>query len=181
VRRTSIRVLVTVAVGATIAGLFVLRLLATHGYHSMSVAWIEYVAIVALAAFIFWLGWTVRSYQRGKRPNLDPLRAARTFVLAKSGAFTGAILNGRYLAAVLEVVHDLDVESQRRRAISALVAVACSLILTVASLLAERFCRLPPVDGDTRGGSSGTTDRPRPGDAVQARTAHVAGTQSGSL
>ncbi len=147
-RRTSIRVLALTAAGVALAGLAVLRVLDVRGLRLGPVAWIEDVAILALAALIFWLGWTVRAYQKGNRPDLDPIRAARTFVLAKAGALTGAILTGRYLASVLVVVGNLDVASQRDRAIGAGIAMLCSIVLTVVALVAERFCELPPPDDD---------------------------------
>jgi hypothetical protein len=159
VRRTSIRLLLVVAVGAAGVSLFVIRALAAHGTRLPPVAWIEDAAIAALAVFIFWLGWSVRAYQKGKRPTLDPLRAARTLVLAKSGALTGAILTGRYLATVLDVTRDLAIESQRAKAIAAGIAVLCSLALVVASLLAEKFCQLPPLGDDPAEGQPGLGPR----------------------
>ena len=124
------------------------RALGAQGYRLPPVAWIEYVAILALAGLIFWLGWTVRAYQKGAKPNLDPLRAARTFVLAKAGALTGALLTGRYLASLLDVVGDLGIPSQRDRAVAAGIAAACSVVLTVVGLVVEKFCELPPPEDD---------------------------------
>lgn len=147
-RRTSIRVLLLTVVAVTGVGLLVVRALDAQGHRLPPVAWIEYVAILALAGLIFWLGWTVRAYQKGSKPDLDPLRAARTFVLAKAGALTGAILAGRYLASLLDVVGDLDIPSQRERAVAAGVAVVCSVLLTAAGLAAEKFCELPPPEDD---------------------------------
>ncbi len=162
-RRTSIRVLLLVLVGVTLVGAVVLRALEAQGVRLAPVAWVEYVAILALAALIFWMGWQVRAYQKGKKPNLDPLRAARTFVLAKAASLTGAILAGRYLAAVLDVVGDLDIESQRRRAIAAGIATLCSLALTVVGLVVEKFCELPPTDDESAKPSRGTDPEPLAG------------------
>lgn len=147
-RRTPIRVLLLTAVAVTGVGLLVLRALAAQGHRLAPVAWIEDVAILALAGLIFWLGWTVRAYQKGSKPNLDPLRAARTFVLAKAGALTGAILTGRYLASLLDVIGDLGIASQRERAVTAGIAAACAVVLTIIGLVAEKFCELPPPEDD---------------------------------
>ena len=147
-RRTSVRVLVLVFAGVTLVGTVVLRALAAQAVRLAPVAWIEWVAILALAAVIFWMGWAVRAFQKGRKPDLDPIRAARTYVLAKAAALTGAILAGRYLAEVLEVAGDLDIASQRHRAIAAGIAVLCSVALTVVGLLVERFCQLPPPEDD---------------------------------
>ncbi|ACZ31989.1 hypothetical protein Xcel_2983 [Xylanimonas cellulosilytica DSM 15894] len=147
-RRTSIRVLLLTVAGVTVLGLLVMRVLDAQGYRLPPVPWIEDVAILLLAGLIFWLGWAVRAYQKGRKPNLDPLRAARTFVLAKAGSLTGAILTGRYLATLLVVVGDLGIAAQRERAVAAGVAALCSVALTVVGLVAEKFCELPPPDDD---------------------------------
>jgi hypothetical protein len=147
-RRTSIRVLILTAAGVTLLATAVFRILAGQGVTLPPIAWIEDVAILALAGLIFWMGWAVRAYQKGDRPDLDPLRAARTFVLAKAGALTGAILVGRYLAAFLDVVGDLDVASQRARAVAAAVAFVCAVVLCVVGLVVEKFCQLPPPEDD---------------------------------
>ncbi|QAY63669.1 DUF3180 domain-containing protein [Xylanimonas allomyrinae] len=146
--RTPLRVLVLTAVGVTGVAALVMRALATTGARLPRVAWVEWIAILALAALIFWMGWAVRAYQKGTRPNLDPVRAARTFVLAKAAALTGAILAGRYLAAVLDVVGDLGIPSQRDRALAAGVAVVCSVVLTVVGVVVEKFCELPPPEDE---------------------------------
>jgi hypothetical protein len=146
--RTPLRVVILTAVGVALVGTLLLRALSAQGVRLPEVTWVEYVAILALGALIFWMGWAVRSYQKGKKPDLDPLRAARTFVLAKAAALTGAILTGRYLAAFLDVVDDLDIASQRSRAIAAAIAVLCSVALTVVGLVVEKFCEIPPPDDD---------------------------------
>lgn len=142
-QRTSIRVLALWAVAVTALGALVLRILSDRGIRTQ-VAWVEYLAILALAAFILYLGWGVRAYQKGNKPSLDPIRAARTFLLAKSAALTGAILLGRYLAAVLATVGDLDITAQRDRAVAAAIGAGCALTLGVVGLVVERFCQLPP-------------------------------------
>ncbi|WP_159793884.1 DUF3180 domain-containing protein [Puerhibacterium puerhi] len=147
-RRTSIRTLAAVVLGIAVVGAVVGRALAAQGVHLPAVAWVEDVAILALAVVIFWMGWAVRAYQRGDRPDLDPIRAARTFVLAKAGALTGAILAGRYLATVLGLLGDLDIASQRGRVLAAAVAALCAVVLSAVGLVVEKFCELPPPDDE---------------------------------
>ena len=148
-RRTPVRSLVVVLVGVAAIGWLVLRALETRGIHLPIVPWLVDVAILVLAGAIFWSGWTVRAYQKGKRPSLDGLRAARTLVLAKAAALTGALLGGWYLAQVLVVLGDLAIEPRRDRAVAAGIAVLCSVVLAVVGLVAERFCELPPSDEDS--------------------------------
>lgn len=158
-RRTSVRTLVLVAVATAVVGWFVVRLLQSRGTLLPAVPWVVDVTVVALAAGVFWAGWTVRAYQQGKRPSLDAIRAARTFVLAKAAALTGALLAGWYGAQVLVTLPDLAIDAFRDRAVAAGVAVVCAVVLALVGLVAERFCQLPPEDHE---GGEGTTTREDP-------------------
>ncbi|MBD8079123.1 DUF3180 domain-containing protein [Cellulosimicrobium arenosum] len=157
-RRTSGWNLLLVVVATATAAWLVVRGLEGRGVHLPQVPWIVDVALLALAGVVLWSGWTVRSYQQGKRPSLDAIRAARTFVLAKAASLTGALLVGWYGAQVLVVLPDLAIEPRRDRAVAAGIAVLCAVVLSVAGLVAERFCQLPPSDGEggrTRDGARG--------------------------
>jgi hypothetical protein len=145
-RRTSVGLLAAVAAVVAVGGAGLLRLLESRGVYLPAVAWVEDVAILALAGGIFWAGWAVRAYQKGDKPDLDPLRAARTFVLAKAGALTGALLAGRYVASVLVVLGQLHIEARRDQAVAAAVAAVCAVVLCVVGLVVEKFCQLPPPD-----------------------------------
>lgn len=156
-RRTPVLSLVAVLVGIAVVGWPLLRALEANGVYLPRVPWLVDLAIVALAGVVFWFGWTVRAYQKGDRPSLDGLRAARTLVLAKAAALTGALLGGWYLAQVLLVLPDLAIEPRRDRAIAAAVAVVCAVGLSVVGVVVERFCQLPPPDGeehDTNGSTA---------------------------
>ncbi|PJI93944.1 DUF3180 domain-containing protein [Luteimicrobium subarcticum] len=151
-RRTSVGVLVVLAVVAALVGWVVVGALESRGTFLPRVPWVVDVAIVLLAGAVFWAGWGVRAYQKGDRPRLDGIRAARTFVLGKAAAVTGSVLVGWYLGQVLPALGDLDVEARREKAIAAGVAALAALVLAVAGHVVERFCELPPTDGDERGG-----------------------------
>lgn len=159
-RRTPVRSLVAVLVGVAVVGWLVLRAFETRGVYLPVVPWLVDIAIVALAGAIFWSGWVVRSYQKGKRPSLDGVRAARTLVLAKAAALTGALLGGWYLAQVLVVLGDLAIEPRRDRAVAAGIAVLCSVVLAVVGLIVEKFCELPPRDEDHAGSDQGESPAP---------------------
>lgn len=152
-RRTSVRTLLLVAVVTAAVGWLVVRFVEGRGTYLPAVPWVVDVAIVALAAGVFWAGWAVRAYLKGRRPGLDPIRAARTFVLAKAAALTGALLAGWYGAQVLAALPDLAIEARRDRAVAAGVAVVCALVLAAVGLLVERFCQLPPPGDDDEPGA----------------------------
>ncbi|MFI6425702.1 DUF3180 domain-containing protein [Promicromonospora sp. NPDC050880] len=159
-RRTPIGSLVAVLVAVAVVGWLVLRSLEGRGVYLPVVPWLVDVAILALAGAIFWAGWGVRAYQKGKRPTLDGIRAARTLVLAKAAALTGALLGGWYLAQVLLVLGDLAIEPRRDRAVAAGVAVLCSVALAVVGLVVEKFCELPPSDKDRASSDEGESPAP---------------------
>ena len=147
-RRTSLLGLLAVVAAMTLVCLALRSVLRGQGQHLAATQWVEWLAMLVLAGLILWQGLTVRAYVAGKKPNLDGIRAARTLVLAKSGAVTSALLAGWYLAGVLSVIGDWQYPSQRHRAIAAGIAVVCAAILMLVSLLVEGMCRIPPSDTD---------------------------------
>jgi hypothetical protein len=159
-RRTPIGSLIAVLVAVAVVGWLALRALEARSVYLPVVPWVVDVAILGLAGLVFWAGWAVRSYQKGKRPSLDGLRAARTLVLAKAAALTGALLGGWYLAQVLVVLGDLAIEPRRDRAVAAGIAVLCSVVLAAVGLVVEKFCELPPSDKDRAGSDEGESPAP---------------------
>ena len=150
--RTKISVLAIVAAGTLAVTWGLLVLLERQGTHLGPVPWVMGPVLVVLAAVVLWMAWAVRAYQRGRRPSLDPLRAARTVALAKAAALTGALLFGWYGGQLLLTLGRLQFESQQNRALSAGTAVLCAIVLSVAGVVAERFCQLPPPSDGTPAG-----------------------------
>ncbi len=142
--RTRVTTLLLVALATVAVGWAVIRVAENTGARTPAVPWVVDAAILVFAAVVFRLGWTVRAYQQGRRPSLNAIRAARTFVLAKSTALAGALLAGWYLAQVLLVVGDLAIEAQRTKALAAGIAVVCAVLLAVIGMVVEAFCQLPP-------------------------------------
>lgn len=144
--RTRVRTLLLVAVLATAVGWLVVRALGSRGVVLPQVPWLMVAVLVLIAAVVLAMGWSVRQYLRGKHPTLDPIRAARTAVLAKASCYTGALLAGWYAAQVLDVLRDLGIEAQRDRAVTAGLAVLGALVLASAGLVVEWMCRIPPPE-----------------------------------
>lgn len=145
--RASTLALVATATGALTWGL--LRLAEGRGTHLAPVLWVVGPALLVLAGLVLWAASVVRAYLRGRRPTLDPLRAARAAALAKAASLTGALLTGWYAGQVLLALPHLQVESQQGRAWSAGSATVGAVLLVVSGLVAERFCQLPPPsDGE---------------------------------
>ena len=130
--------------GAGAVSWFVWSAVLGRGGLPPDVPWTVAGVLLVLAVLVLRLGLQVRQYQRGKKPDLDPIRAARTAVLGKASAFSGAVLVGWYGAQVVVLVLDLANEHLRAAALSAGGATLGALVLAVVGLLVERFCRLPP-------------------------------------
>lgn len=161
-QRTCVRTLLLVAAATTGLGWLVVRALASRGWTLPQVPWLMVAVLVLIAAVVLGMGWSVRQYLRGKHPTLDPLRAARTAVLAKAACYTGALLTGWYAAQVLDVLGDLGIEAQRERALSAGLAVLGAVVLAVAGLVVEWICRVPPSPDPEQAGGPAPDAAPGP-------------------
>jgi hypothetical protein len=105
--------------------------------------------MAAIAVSVLALAWPVRQWNRGRRDRaLDPLRAARAAVLAKAASHCGALVSGWYLGQALVLVSDLAIEPRKDRFVLAVVAVLAALVVVVAGLVAEHWCRLPEDKSD---------------------------------
>lgn len=136
--------LVLAGLGAGVVSWFVWTAVIGRGGLPPSVPWMVAAVLLVLAGIVLRLGLAVRQYQRGKKPELSALRAARTAVLAKASAYTGAMLAGWYAAQTLVLLVDLANEPLRAGALSAGGATLASVVVAVVGLVVERFCRLPP-------------------------------------
>ena len=107
------------------------------------------VLLVVMGGLVLWLARPVRRYLAGRATtSLDPLRAARTVVLAQAAALTGAAAAGWYAGQLAVVATDLSLEANRLRILPLLAHVLAALALAVAGLVAQRWCRIDPHDED---------------------------------
>jgi len=147
-RRTRWQTLASITAVVTVGAWLVLRVLEGQGMTPPPVPWSVVLVCLVISAVVLRMGWAVRQFLRGRRPDLDPLRAARTAVLAKASCHTGSLLLGWYLAQVLLVLPDLDIEPRRERAVAAAVAAAGAAVLAVVGLVVEHMCQVPPPSDD---------------------------------
>lgn len=111
--------------------------------------WFGIGLLVAMAVFVTVMAWPVRRYLHGQatRP-LDPLRAARVVVLAQAAALTGAAATGWYAGQLAVVLGGLDLMANRDRLLSLGLAVLAGLLLAVAGLVGQHWCRVEPPSDD---------------------------------
>lgn len=107
------------------------------------------VLLVVMAALVLWLARPVRRYLQGRATtSLDPLRAARTVVLAQAAALTGSAAAGWYAGQLVVVLTDLSLVANRSRILPLALLMAAGLALATAGLVAQRWCRVDPRDED---------------------------------
>ncbi|UZN04014.1 DUF3180 domain-containing protein [Cellulomonas sp. S1-8] len=143
------RTLVLLAAGVAAVTWWAMRLTVGRGAATPpDIPWLVVAVELVIAGVVLSMGWAVRQYQRGKRPTLDPVRAARTAVLAKASCYTGALLTGWYGGQALSLLTDADVPGSTTLAAAAGVAVLGAVVLAVVGLVVEHWCRVPPPAGD---------------------------------
>lgn len=87
-----------------------------------------------------------------KKIMLDPILAARTLVLAQACAFAGTVLLGWHAGIFLDQLRVWTLRSDQSITWLALAMGGGGLVMIGVGLLVERFCRIPPEDGDTGSG-----------------------------
>lgn len=139
---------VLIALVATAASWLLLDTWTGSGREPLPLPWTAIAGTAALAAAVVSLGLPVRRWVAGSRDRaLDPLFAARAFVLAKAAVYGGAVLAGWYAGQALALLPDV-VGSRRTKLVLALVAVVAAAAVSVAGLVVQRWCRVPPDDDD---------------------------------
>ncbi|HET7399457.1 MAG TPA: DUF3180 domain-containing protein [Intrasporangium sp.] len=141
--------LVLAAVATTLVGWLGLRWWVSGGGVPADPPWIGAVVMLFLAGGLLGAGWQVKKVRDGAAErHISPLRAARTLVLGQAGALTGALLVGWYVAHVLVLLPDSDVESQRGRIWPFLVHAGIAVLLAVAGMLVQWMCRVRRRDDE---------------------------------
>ena len=156
---SGIRVTTLVLAGLTmtIVAWLVLRWVSAGGTGLPDPGWVAIAVMVFLGAGLLVAGWQVRKVRDGVGDgSVTPIRAARTLVLAQAAALTGSVLVGWYAANALVLLPDADVESQRGRIWPFVVHAVVALLLSVAGMTVQRWCRVRPREDEEEGNGNGS-------------------------
>ena len=85
---------------------------------------------------------------RRGRTHVEPLVAARILGLAQASAVTGAIIAGLYLGQALALAPDAGYAGRGGMALRWAVAAVGAVLLTVAGLVVQAWCRVDDDDDD---------------------------------
>lgn len=125
-----------------------------------------------IVAITLILGIRILRWRNSNKPNsskkktlLDPLLAARTLVLAQACAYAGTVLLGWHVGIFLDQLRIWSLRSNQGITWLALAMAGGGLVMIVVGFLVERFCKIPPEDGDTNG-ADGKTGRSVRGEAT---------------
>ena len=145
---TRIRVLVAMLLGVAAVTWGVLQIMLDRGEVLPPLTWTapSFIALLAIVVLATALGLRARLDDPAKRPH--PLSMARMAVLGKASAHVGPIVGGLYAGYLLVLLPGLEIASRRDRSVLCLVALLASIGLSVAGLLLERACRVPPSGTD---------------------------------
>lgn len=146
-RITRIRVLGLIAAISAVLGWLVQRALTWSGMSRIDPQLALPIILVAAAVIVVILGIPIRRRLKGDPKPLNPFYATNVLMLAKSSALTGAVFFGASVgflifAFTLPVV---VVDDSTWMTIATGVA---GLVLSIAGLIVEHFCQLPPSDDD---------------------------------
>lgn len=109
------------------------------------------------------LGIRVLRWRNGKKKRvLNPILAAWTLVLAQACAYTGTVLLGWHAGVLIEELRLWNLRSNQDLTWQALAMAGGGLVMVVVGLVVERFCRIPPEDGDAESGHGVHGKRTKP-------------------
>jgi hypothetical protein len=125
------------------------RLYLNGGHLLGQVSWISTVLLVAMAILVVAAGLPVRRFLRGETgKSLNPMRAARTLVLAQAAALTGACVFGWYAAQAAHAWGDVSLPGYTALLWRLLGVCGGAVLLAAAGMLTQRMCRVDPPQDD---------------------------------
>ena len=155
--------LLAIGVGVALAGYFATLLTTRYGLSTPVLPLTGLVTMGVIVVLTLVLGIRVLRWRNGKKKKmLNPILAAWTLVLAQACAYTGSVLLGWHAGIFLDQLRLWNVRSTQGLTWQALAMAGGGLIMVVMGVVVERFCRIPPEDGDADGGQGVPEKRGKP-------------------
>ena len=155
--------LLAIGVGVALAGYFATLLTTRYGLSTPVLPLTGLVTMGVIVVLTLVLGIRVLRWRNGKKKKmLNPILAAWTLVLAQACAYTGSVLLGWHAGIFLDQLRLWSVRSTQGLTWQALAMAGGGLIMVVMGVVVERFCRIPPEDGDADGGQGVPEKRGKP-------------------
>ncbi len=157
-------VLLVIGVGLAVAGWFATLMAARYSLATPVLPLTGLITMGVIVVTTLVLGIRVLRWRNGKKKKmLNPILAAWTLVLAQACAYTGAMLLGWHAGIFMDQLRLWNVRSGQAITWQTLTMAGGGLAMIVVGLVVERFCRIPPEDGDAEGtpGMSGKRGKPK--------------------
>jgi lysylphosphatidylglycerol synthetase-like protein (DUF2156 family) len=163
VKLTNPLLLLAIAVVLAAAGWFATVL---AGRYSLATPVLPLTGLLTMGVIVVLtlvLGIRVLRWRNGKKKKiLNPILAAWTLVLAQACAYTGSVLLGWHAGIIMEQLRLWNLRSNHDITWQALALAGGGLVMVIVGLVVERFCRIPPEDGDAEPGHGAPEKRNKP-------------------
>lgn len=154
-KRTSWGTLAATALGSGLASWVVLDALTSAGMTPQP-PWLTAAFLLLVAVWLVSRGRAVRHMVAGKETSMTPIGAARVVTFAKASSITGSLLAGFFVAGIVVSAENASAPLNRELILSSAINVLACLVLVVAAMVVEGWCRIPPDDDDAPPSSSVT-------------------------
>ncbi|MGY2744278.1 DUF3180 domain-containing protein [Pseudarthrobacter sp. O4] len=156
--------LLVIGVGVAVAGWFATVLTTRYSLATPVLPLTGLLTMGVIVVLTLVLGIRVLRWRNGKKKKkmLNPILAAWTLVLAQACAYTGTVLLGWHAGIFMDQLRLWNLRSNQGITWQALAMAGGGLIMIVVGLVVERFCRIPPEDGDTDGAAGVQEKRGKP-------------------
>ncbi|MDN3936057.1 DUF3180 domain-containing protein [Arthrobacter sp. YD4] len=142
-------VLLVIGVGLAAAGWAATLLAARYSLATPVLPLTGLTTMGVIVVLTLVLGIRVLRWRNGKKKQLlNPILAAWTLVLAQACAYTGAMLLGWHAGIFMDQLRLWNVRSGQAITWEIAAMAGGGLVMIVVGLMVERFCRIPPEDGD---------------------------------
>ncbi|MFP7696299.1 DUF3180 domain-containing protein [Trueperella sp. LYQ143] len=146
---TSILMLIAVGVVSAVSVAVLVHLFVSRGNTVYAIPVYAVGIPLCIAVVTLWQAWLVRGYVAGKR-NINPLHAARIWILTQAVSRVGSILAGGSLGVAVGYFLSGPTSFLRVNARHAVIAGIGAFVMAVAGVVAERWC----ISDDSAGLSS---------------------------
>lgn len=138
-RPTSVWALLALFLVAGITTFFVTDIWLRSGRAPFLIPFILFVVPLVIAGVTAWQAWLVRAYRMGKR-HLDPLHAARVWILTQAVSRAGALFAGVSAGMAVGYAATSTSALMSEQIVNLALAGGAALIMAGAGWLAERWC-----------------------------------------
>lgn len=140
--------IIVISAVATAAAWGLQRIVTASGGSRITIPWTIPIILVIIAGVVIGLATPIFRRMRGKRrARIEPTYALRVLALARAAIITGAVFVGAG-AGTMVFLELLPSGQGQAETASAFVCACAGLIASVAGIIAEQFCRIPPEEHD---------------------------------